>query len=67
MLDAFLRNIKLMNLIQTQFAPTKLDIVRGEQDFKGLEELCNRLNFRSIVEDFEVFVVPFERYCGASS
>lgn len=67
MLDAFLRNIKLMNLIQTQFAPTKLDIVRGEQDFKRLEELCNRLNFRSIVEDFEVFVVPFERYCGASS
>jgi hypothetical protein len=26
-----------MNLIQTQFAPTKLDIVRGEQDFKGLK------------------------------
>jgi len=63
MLAAFLRNIKLMNLIDSAFKPKKIDTLRGEQDFAAMEELCNRLNFRTIVEDFEVFVIPFQRYC----
>ncbi|WP_252343167.1 hypothetical protein, partial [Escherichia coli] len=25
--------------------------------------LCYELNFRSFLEDLEVFVLPFERYC----
>lgn len=29
----------------------------------AFEQMCCELNFRSFLEDLEVFVLPFERYC----
>lgn len=64
MLEAFLRNIKLMNLIDTQFPPTKINLIRGESDFEKFKNICRELNFRSIEEDIDVFIIPFRKHCG---
>ncbi|ENP6711684.1 exonuclease, partial [Salmonella enterica] len=32
-------------------------------NMKTFEQMCHELNFRSFLEDLEVFVLPFERYC----
>lgn len=62
MLEAFKRNITLMNLIETKFPPTEIETIKGNRDVKAFEQLCYELNFRSFLEDLEVFVLPFERY-----
>ncbi|MCJ4929953.1 exonuclease, partial [Klebsiella pneumoniae] len=64
MLEAFMRNIKLMDLIDTKFAPEKLEIIRGEQSLEAFKQICMQLNFQSILSDLEVFVVPFVKRCG---
>lgn len=63
-LEAFKRNIDLMNLIQTKFAPSNITRVNGERDLKAFEQSCQELNFRSFLEDMGVFTLPFERYCA---
>ncbi|TYF69545.1 exonuclease, partial [Enterobacter hormaechei] len=64
MLEAFMRNIKLMDLIDTKFAPEKLEIIRGEQSLEAFKQICMQLNFQSILSDLDVFVVPFVKRCG---
>lgn len=65
MLEAFIRNVSLMNLIDSQFKPKEIKVIAGRQDFDAMLSICNELNFRSITEDFEIFTIPFQRYCGA--
>ncbi|HFP9309491.1 TPA: 5'-3' exonuclease H3TH domain-containing protein [Raoultella ornithinolytica] len=64
MLEAFVRNIKLMNLIETQFKPEKIRVVGGEPNVDIFRECCTQLNFRSIEEDLLIFVIPFKKHCG---
>jgi len=64
MLEAFKRNMSLMNLIKTQFPPTVIEPVKAERDQKAFEQMCLELNFRSFLEDMDVFKLPFERYCA---
>ncbi|MBD0905732.1 exonuclease [Klebsiella grimontii] len=64
MLEAFMRNIKLMDLIDTKFAPQKLEVIRGEQSLETFKQICMQLSFQSILGDLEVFVVPFVKRCG---
>jgi hypothetical protein len=54
MLEAFMRNIKLMDLIDTKFAPEKLEIIRGEQSLEAFKQICMQLNFQSILSDLDV-------------
>ncbi len=63
MLEAFKRNMTLMNLIDTKFPPSEIEKIKGARDLKAFELLCHELNFRSFLEDLDVFVLPFERYC----
>ncbi|MCC1868491.1 exonuclease, partial [Salmonella enterica subsp. enterica serovar Indiana] len=37
--------------------------IKGARDMNAFEQMCYELNFRSFLEDLEVFVLPFERYC----
>ena len=64
MLEAFMRNIKLMDLIDTKFPPQKLEVIRGEQNLAAFKQICMQLNFQSIMSDLEVFIVPFVKRCG---
>ena len=52
MLEAFKRNITLMNLIETKFPPTEIETIKGNRDVKAFEQLCYELNFRSFLETF---------------
>lgn len=63
MLEAFKRNMMLMNLIDTKFPPSEIESIKGARDMNVFEQMCYELNFRSFLEDLEVFVLPFERYC----
>ena len=63
MLEAFKRNMMLMNLIDTKFPPSEIESIKGARDMNAFEQMCYELNFRSFLEDLEVFVLPFERYC----
>ncbi|MIC16493.1 hypothetical protein D9K09_20270 [Escherichia coli] len=63
MLEAFKRNMMLMNLIDTKFPPSEIESIKGARDMSAFEQMCYELNFRSFLEDLEVFVLPFERYC----
>lgn len=53
----------LMNLIDTKFPPSEIESIKGARDMSAFEQMCYELNFRSFLEDLEVFVLPFERYC----
>lgn len=61
MLDAFNRNLKLMDLKR---GPTiKIDdisVSRGIFDRDAFRDFCDNLFFRSIVADFDTWVKPFE-------
>ncbi|MEI6984241.1 exonuclease, partial [Klebsiella pneumoniae] len=43
--------------------PSEIEKIKGARDLKAFELLCHELNFRSFLEDLDVFVLPFERYC----
>ncbi len=47
MLEAFKRNMTLMNLIDTKFPPSEIEKIKGARDLKAFELLCHELNFRS--------------------
>ncbi|MBT1649208.1 exonuclease, partial [Klebsiella pneumoniae] len=59
---AFKRNMMLMNLIDTKFPRSEIESIKGARDMNAFEQMCYKLNFRSFLEDLEVFVLPFERY-----
>ncbi|MCW4938986.1 exonuclease, partial [Enterobacter hormaechei subsp. xiangfangensis] len=43
--------------------PSEIESIKGARDMNVFEQMCYELNFRSFLEDLEVFVLPFERYC----
>lgn len=54
----FRRNKKLMDL-QNVPKPNGLQVLKGVVDPAGFKEFCQRLNFNSMLEDYESFMRPF--------
>lgn len=63
MLDIFKRNVKLMNLSDPEMMPENIEVIAPKFDEEAFEEKCRELNFRSILDEIEVFVMPFKRFC----
>lgn len=58
-IQAFQRNVKLMNLLSGP-EPTGVQVLhRNAMDLDGFREFCRELNFQSILSDFDAFVEPF--------
>lgn len=63
MLDIFRRNVKLMNLADLEMMPENIETIPPRYDEAEFENKCLELSFQSIVDEIEVFVTPFKRFC----
>ncbi|WP_235428269.1 MULTISPECIES: 5'-3' exonuclease H3TH domain-containing protein [Xenorhabdus] len=62
MMDIFKRNLKLMMLRGCPLKPDTIKQIPTDYNPEKLRQLLLKLNFQSILEDLDVFLVPFERY-----
>ncbi|MCJ8601080.1 exonuclease [Klebsiella pneumoniae] len=63
-LNLFIRNLKLMNIIQPQLGPDTIRIIPPAIDPEGFRQKCLELNFQTFLDDLDIFLIPFRRYCG---
>ncbi|WJW83915.1 5'-3' exonuclease H3TH domain-containing protein (plasmid) [Moellerella wisconsensis] len=62
MMDAFIRNLKLMMLLNCPLKPDTITSIPTDYSPEKLRDLFLEYNFQSILDDLDVFFTPFKRY-----
>ena len=63
MLEVFKRNLQLMDLNNKTMMPDTITAIPNTKDHDAFLSKCRELAFKSFLEDDEVFLIPFNRYC----
>lgn len=63
-LTLFMRNLRLMNIIAPQLGPDIITPIPTAINVEAFRQKCLELNFQTFLDDLDVFLIPFRRYCG---